>query len=130
MHDRPPVNRARADVRQVAAGDDGRAGGLLPLDLCTHSTSHWADTSACISTMSWMQQSGVDNGHKALVVVQQYASKGLYYTSPQRLAVIRTIADPNQEKTHKHTPTSAGRSQSRELACSCTSSTNVLLICT
>ena len=45
--------------RQDAAADDGRAGGHLPLNLCTHSTSHSVGTSACISTMSWMQQSGV-----------------------------------------------------------------------
>ena len=46
---------------------------IFPLDLWTHSTYHLADTSACISTTSWIQKSGVyrrvcahDNGHKAL----------------------------------------------------------------
>ena len=51
--------------RQDAAADDGRAGGHLPLNLCTHSTSHSADTSECISTTSWMQQSGVYRRQKA-----------------------------------------------------------------
>ena len=32
---------------------------IFPLDLCTSSTCHSAGTSACISTTSWMQQSGV-----------------------------------------------------------------------
>ena len=51
-----PQSVPRQDAR---ADDDGRAGGHLPLNLCTHSTSHSADTSECISTTSWMQQSGV-----------------------------------------------------------------------
>ena len=46
-------------VWQDAAADDDRAGGHLPLNLCTHSTSHSTDASAYISTTSWMQQSGV-----------------------------------------------------------------------
>ena len=44
---------------------------IFPLDLCTPSTCHSADTSACISTMNWMQQSGVYRRQKAsrLIVV-------------------------------------------------------------
>ena len=51
--------RARSVPRQDAADDDGRAGGHLSLNLCTHSTRHSVDTSACIRTTSWLQQSGV-----------------------------------------------------------------------
>ena len=44
---------------------------IFPLDLCTRSTCHLADTSACISTTSWMQQSGVYRRQKSsrLIVV-------------------------------------------------------------
>ena len=44
---------------------------IFPLDLCTPSTCQSADTSACISTTSWMQQSGVYRRQKAsrLIVV-------------------------------------------------------------
>ena len=44
---------------------------IFPLDLCTPSTCHLADTSACIHTTSWMQQSGVYRRQKAsrLIVV-------------------------------------------------------------
>ena len=44
---------------------------IFPLDLCTPSTCHSADTSACISTTSWMQQRGVYRRQKAsrLIVV-------------------------------------------------------------
>ena len=51
--------RARSVPRQDADDDDGRAGGHLSLNLCTHSTRHSVDTSACIRTTSWLQQSGV-----------------------------------------------------------------------
>ena len=56
------------------AGDDGLMAVLediFPLDLCIPSTCHSADTSACISTASWMQQSGVYRRQKAsrLIVV-------------------------------------------------------------
>ena len=61
--------RARSVPRQDAAGDDDRAGGHLPLNLCTHSTSHSADTSECISTTSWMQQSGVYRRQTACALI-------------------------------------------------------------
>ena len=68
---RRSTTRPQSVPRQDDAADDGRAGGHLPLNLCTHSTSHSADTSACISTTSWMQQSGVYRRQKAsrLIVV-------------------------------------------------------------
>ena len=69
LHRPPPVNRARSVPRQDAAADDDRAGGHLPLNLCTHSTSHSADTSECISTTSWMQQSGVYRRQTACALI-------------------------------------------------------------
>ena len=77
----------------------------------------------------WHKMEG-SGGVRAGGLVARVAArqKGVYCTSPQGLAVIRTTADPNQEKDTQNTPTSTGRSQSRELACSCTSSTKVLLI--
>ena len=72
MLHRPPVKRAAAVCRgnmlllMMAVLED-----IFPLDLCTPSTCHSADTSACISTTSWMQQSGVHRRQKAsrLIVV-------------------------------------------------------------
>ena len=60
--------RARRVPRQDAA-DDGRAGGHLPLNLCTHSTRHSVDTSACIRTTSWLQQSGVYRRQTACALI-------------------------------------------------------------
>ena len=53
-------------LRMMAVLED-----IFPLNLCTSSTCHSADTSACISTTNWMQQSGVYRRQKAsrLIVV-------------------------------------------------------------
>ena len=72
MLHRPPVKRAAAVCRgnmlllMMAVLED-----IFPLDLCTPSTCHSADTSACIRTTNWMQQSGVYRRQKAsrLIVV-------------------------------------------------------------
>ena len=71
MLHRPPVTvgyepRASMLLVMMAVLED-----IFPLDLCTPSTCHLADTSACISTTSWMQQSGVYRRQKAsrLIVV-------------------------------------------------------------
>ena len=66
---RSTTTRRQSVPRQDAADDDGRAGGHLPLNLCTQSTSHSTDASAYISTTSWMQQSGVYRRQKRYVTL-------------------------------------------------------------
>ena len=83
--------------RQDAAADDGRAGGHLPLNLCTHSTSHSVGTSACISTMSWMQQSGVYRRQTACrLIVVSGEVVALSFASAASLSLRHAIASPSK----------------------------------
>ena len=67
----PAVCRGKMLLMMMAVLEDILLEDIFPLDLCTHSTRHSANTSACIITTSWMQQSGVYRRHKAfrLIVV-------------------------------------------------------------
>ena len=70
---------------------------IFPLDLCTPSTCHSADTSACISTTSWMQQSGVYRRQKSsrLIVVSGELVALSSLAQHRSLSLRHAIASPS-----------------------------------
>ena len=79
---------------------------IFPLDLCTRSTCHLADTtSACISTTSWMQQSGVYRRQKSsrLIVVSGELVALSSLAQHRSLSLRHAIASPSRWSKTGHT---------------------------
>ena len=99
---RSPAGTNRAPAENAAA-DDGHAGGHLP-SRPVH-TQDLADTSACISTTSWMQQSGVYRRQKSsrLIVVSGELVALSSLAQHRSLSLRHAIASPSRWSKTGHT---------------------------